>query len=108
LNRIRVLVVRRFVLIIAAAAVLPGWAHAEEAAPSKAMRLTVSPSGYEESPNEALERQQKLLKRMEQSAHMVRSICVNCGDGWKHQIYTPFEPLASLGASRQVADEAGN
>jgi hypothetical protein len=39
---------------------------------------------------------------------MIRSICVNCGDGWKHQIYTPFNPLASLGRSGQPAEEDGN
>ncbi|QRM28577.1 hypothetical protein [Microvirga sp. VF16] len=74
----------------------------------KALQLTVRPSGYEAQANEATERQQKLLKRLEQSNHMMRSICINCGDGWKHQIYAPFNPLASLGRSGQPSEEAGN
>ncbi len=72
----------------------------------KPLQLTVRPSGYEAEANEALERQQKLLRRLEQSNHMVRSICINCGDGWKHQTYAPFNPLASLGASSRTSDEA--
>ncbi len=72
----------------------------------KAMQLTVRPSGFER--NEAKERQERLLKRMEQSNHMIRSICMNCGDQWKHQIYAPFNPLASLKPSSRTADEAGN
>ena len=74
----------------------------------KPLQLTVRPSGYEAAANEATERQQKLLKRLEQSNHMIRSICINCGDAWKHQIYAPFNPLASLGRSGQPSEEAGN
>jgi hypothetical protein len=87
------------VLVCAAGPVL-----AQEAPDGEAMKLTVRPSGYETEANEAQERQQKLLKRLEQSNHMIRSICVNCGDGWKHQIYAPFNPLASLGSSAQPSD----
>jgi hypothetical protein len=72
----------------------------------KAMQLTVRPSGFER--NEAKERQERLLKRMEQSNHMIRSICMNCGDQWKHQIYAPFNPLASLKPSSRTADESSN
>jgi len=72
----------------------------------KAMQLTVRPSGFER--NEAKERQERLLRRMEQSNHMIRSICMNCGDQWKHQIYAPFNPLASLKPSSRTSDEAGN
>ncbi|MBB3019017.1 hypothetical protein FHR70_002071 [Microvirga lupini] len=78
------------------------------------LRLTVRPSGIEPEANEAIERQQKLLRRLERSNHMVRSICINCGDEWKHQIYAPFDPYAALGrpaqpaAPAQPADEAGN
>jgi hypothetical protein len=82
---------------------------AQEASESKALQLTVRPSGYEAEANEATERQQKLLRRLEQSNHMMRSICINCGDAWKHQIYAPFNPLASLGGrSEQPSEEAGN
>jgi hypothetical protein len=34
---------------------------------------------------------------MEQSDYWVRSICIQCGDAWKHQTYTPFNPLEALG-----------
>jgi hypothetical protein len=84
---------------------MPGWALAEEAVPDKAMQLTVRPSGYGAQRNEALERQQKLLKRLEQSDYMVRSICINCGDAWKHQTYAPFNPLSSLGTSSRTEDQ---
>jgi hypothetical protein len=84
----------------------PGWAQG--APDGRPLQLTVRPSGYEAEANEAQERQQKLLKRLEQSDHMIRSICVNCGDGWKHQIYAPFNPLTSLGRSGQTSEEAGN
>jgi len=88
--------------------ILAGPGLAQGAPESRPLQLTVRPSGYEAEANEAQERQQKLLKRLEQSDHMIRSICVNCGDGWKHQIYAPFNPLASLGRSGQTSEEAGN
>jgi hypothetical protein len=84
----------------------PGFAQGEPE--GKPLQLTVRPSGYEAEANEATERQQRLLKRLEQSNHMIRSICINCGDAWKHQIYAPFNPLASLGRSGQPSEEAGN
>jgi predicted secreted protein len=74
----------------------------------KPLRLTVRPSGTEPEANEALERQQKLLMRLERSNHMVRSICIDCGDEWKHQIYAPFDPYAALGRAAQPSDSAGN
>jgi hypothetical protein len=97
----------RFALTVSSL-LLAGPGFAQGAPESKALQLTVRPSGYEAAANEATERQQKLLRRLEQSNHMIRSICVNCGDGWKHQIYTPFNPLASLGRSGKPADEDGN
>ncbi|NIX76656.1 hypothetical protein [Microvirga terricola] len=82
-----------------------GAASAEETPPSsKAMVLTVRPSGYDKQ-NDAQARQEKLLKRMEQSDYMVRSICSQCGDNWKHQTYAPFNPLASLSARNKTAEE---
>ena len=87
---------------------LAGPGFAQGTPESKALQLTVRPSGYEAEANEATERQQKLLKRLEQSNHMIRSICINCGDGWKHRIYAPFNPLASLGRSGQPSEETGN
>ena len=87
---------------------MAGPGFAQDAPGGKALQLTVRPSSYEAEANEATERQQKLLKRLEQSNHMIRSICVNCGDGWKHQIYAPFNPLASLGRSGQPSEEDGN
>lgn len=92
---------------------LAGPGFAQGTPEGKALQLTVRPSGYDAEANAATERQQKLLKRLEQSNHMIRSICVNCGDGWKHQIYAPFNPLASLGGrseepSQESSKESGN
>lgn len=75
---------------------------------SNPMVLVVRPSGYDAGSNEAKERQERLLRRLEQSNHMIRSICTHCGDGWKHQIYEPFHPLAALGAGSKTAEEQGN
>lgn len=71
------------------------------------LQLTVRPSGYERDASEALERQQRLLRRLEKSNHMIRSICIHCGDEWKHQIYAPFDPLASLGRSAETREADG-
>jgi hypothetical protein len=85
-----------------------GPVFAQDAPGSRPLQLTVRPSGVEPEVNEALERQQKLLKRLERSNHMVRSICINCGDEWKHQIYAPFDPYAALGRTTQPPDAPGN
>jgi hypothetical protein len=87
---------------------LTGPALAQAAPEDKPLRLTVRPSGTEPEVNEAVERQQKLLRRLERSNHMVRSICINCGDEWKHQIYAPFDPYAALGRAAQPSEDAGN
>ncbi|MBA1156208.1 hypothetical protein [Microvirga mediterraneensis] len=88
---------------------LAGPGFAQDAPEGRALQLTVRPSGFDAEANEATERQQKLLKRLEQSDHMMRSICINCGDSWKHQIYAPFNPLAALGGRPpQPSEEAGN
>jgi hypothetical protein len=87
---------------------LTGPAFAQTTPEDKPLRLTVRPSGTEAEGNEALERQQKLLRRLERSNHMVRSICINCGDEWKHQIYAPFDPYAVLGRAAQPSEDAGN
>jgi hypothetical protein len=78
---------------------------AQDAANPTALRLTVRPSGFEATQNEAQARQERLLRRLEKSNHMVRSICTHCGDEWKHQIYAPFNPLASLGGSTGTPEE---
>lgn len=94
---------------LAGLAGLPGQARAQEApAEARGLHLTVRPSGYEAEENEALKRQEKLLKRLEQSDHMIRSICINCGDAWKHQIYEPFNPYAALGRSARPPEEEAN
>lgn len=87
---------------------LTGPAFAQATPEDTPLRLTVRPSGTEPEVNEAVERQQKLLRRLERSNHMVRSICINCGDEWKHQIYAPFDPYAALGRTPQPSDDAGN
>jgi hypothetical protein len=83
-------------------------ALAQETGKNQALQLRVRPSGYEPEPSEAQRRQERLLKRMEQSDHMVRSICVNCGDSWKHQIYAPFNPYASLAPSAKPSEPEEN
>ncbi|WP_457092469.1 hypothetical protein [Microvirga sp. P5_D2] len=95
----------RFILAAVLAGLSASPALAQEAAGSKALQLRVRPSGYEPEPGEAQKRQERLLKRMEQSDHMVRSICVNCGDSWKHQIYSPFNPYASLAPSARPSQQ---
>jgi len=89
-------------------ACLAGPAPAQEAPDSKPLALSVSPSGYDMVENEARERQERLLRRLERSNHMVRSICTHCGDEWKHQIYAPFNPLAALSGRNRTAEEASN
>jgi hypothetical protein len=65
----------------------------------KPLVLTVRPS--QQAPaDDPRARQEKLLKRLEQSDYWVRSICSQCGDAWKHQIYAPFNPLDALGRNR--------
>ncbi|MGF9758680.1 hypothetical protein AAII07_26105 [Microvirga sp. 0TCS3.31] len=95
-------------LWIAGLFLLMGPALSQTTPEDKPLRLTVRPSGTEPEANEAIERQQKLLRRLERSNHMVRSICVNCGDEWKHQIYAPFDPYAALGRAAQPSEDAGN
>lgn len=88
---------------------LAGPVLAQSEPEGKALQLKVRPSGYDAVANEAQARQEKLLKRLEHSNHMMRSICINCGDSWKHQIYAPFNPLASLGRSPEPqTEEIGN
>lgn len=87
---------------------LTGQALAQDAPEDKALQFTVRPSSIEREANEAILRQERLLKRLEQSNHMVRSICINCGDAWKHQIYAPFDPYASLDRSARPSEESGN
>src|SRR6478735_10324252 len=98
----------RLVLTVGAL-LLAGPVLAQGEPSGEALQLKVRPSGYDAVASEAQARQEKLLKRLEQSNHMVRSICINCGDSWKHQIYAPFNPLAALGRPAQPeTEEIGN
>jgi hypothetical protein len=81
---------------LACPAFLVGPAAAQEEPASRPLTLTVRPSGRDPSPDEALARQERLLKRMSQNDFMFRSICVQCGDAWKHNSYAPFDPTRSL------------
>jgi hypothetical protein len=99
---------RSLAFAVALAATLPCPALAQTEPVSEPLRLTIQPSGYEKEQNEALARQERLLRRLEQSNHMVRSICTHCGDQWKHQIYAPFHPLAALGGAGGASDEAAD
>lgn len=95
----------RHFFIAAILAGLSGPALAQGAAPAaQGLKITVRPSGYDAEQNEAQKRQEKLLRRLEQSNHMIRSICINCGDSWKHQIYEPFNPYASLNPSARPTE----
>jgi hypothetical protein len=95
----------RTVLAATALMIFAGTSHAQEVPGSDPLRLVVRPSGYESETNDAKERQERLLRRLEQSNHMMRSICINCGDAWKHQIYAPFNPLDRLGERSRIAEE---
>jgi hypothetical protein len=101
---------KRVLPAAAVAALLSGQALAQDAGPPteapdpKAMHFSVSPSGHE-APNEDQARQERLLKRMEQADYAVRSICVSCGDSWKHQTYAPFNPLADLHVQGSEGEE---
>jgi hypothetical protein len=63
---------------------------------SQPLRLKVRPSGYETAPEDAVARQERLLKRMADNDFLFRSICQSCGDAWKHNSYAPFNPMRSL------------
>jgi hypothetical protein len=89
---------------LAAVLVLTGYGHAF-AQDSKPMTLTLRPSGQDKV-EDSRARQEKLLKRLEQSDYWVRSICVQCGDAWKHQLYAPFNPLEALGRKSGGAEAA--
>ncbi len=79
---------------------LPAFAQSDSE--SKPLTLTIRPSRQVAEDPRA--RQEKLLRRLEQSDYWVRSICVQCGDAWKHQIYAPFNPLDALG--QKIGGEA--
>ncbi len=82
-------------------------AFSQGAPQGQELQLTVRPTGRDLAA-EAQERQAKLLQRLEQSDHMIRSICINCGDAWKHQIYEPFNPYAALKPSTKAPGDGGN
>jgi len=94
----------RHLVLATVLAALSGPAFAQDAPNGQGMRLTVRPSGYDAEQNEARLRQEKLLRRLEKSEHMIRSICINCGDAWKHQIYAPFDPYAALPSSARPTE----
>lgn len=98
----------RTLLAALALAALTGPGLAQATPESQPLRLRVSPSGHDPVQSEARERQERLLRRLEKSDYMMRSICIHCGDAWKHQIYAPFNPLDSLRASSKTAEERSN
>lgn len=93
------------IVLASALAGAPAIALAQPAPESRPLVLRVRPSGYDVERSEAQIRQERLLRKLEKSNHMVRSICVNCGDEWKHQIYAPFYPMAALNGSERPAPE---
>ncbi|KAB0265606.1 hypothetical protein [Microvirga brassicacearum] len=88
--------IRPVLAAAALAAAICGPALAQAPSDSKPLVLKVRPSGSDKAEDPRV-RQEKLLKRLENSDYWVRSICVQCGDAWKHQIYAPFHPLEALG-----------
>lgn len=75
-------------------------ASAQESKPSSPLTIKVHPSGYEVSPDEAITRQKRLAERMSKNDFLFRSICISCGDSWKHNSYAPFEPMSALGGQK--------
>ncbi|MBM6592693.1 hypothetical protein [Microvirga pudoricolor] len=85
----------------------PGTGPEASTGASQPLRLKVRPSGYEPAPEDAVARQERLLKRMADNDFLFRSICQNCGDAWKHNSYAPFNPMRSLkGMASEPAPDA--
>jgi hypothetical protein len=75
---------------------LPSAVSAEET-DQPPLRLRVSPSGIDDAASESQARQARLLRRMQQSDFLFRSICVRCGGRADFPYMTaPFEPEAAL------------
>lgn len=83
-------------------------ALAQETGPTRPLTLTVRPSGRDTAPDEAIARQERLLKRMAQNDFLFRSICIRCGDAWKHNSFAPFNPMRALrgGPDESAAEPA--
>jgi hypothetical protein len=68
-----------------------------QAPASPPLPIIVSPSGVEPAPSEAQQRQERLLKRMQEDEFLFRNICVRCGGGVdKPGAYAPFNPAQAL------------
>jgi hypothetical protein len=90
-------------LIVAAAflASLGGPVAAQDSA-AGALPLTVRPSAYDSPSSDARQRQDRLLKRMQEDEYLFRNICVQCGGGVnKPGANAPFEPADALRAARR-------
>ena len=78
--------------LVALASALP--ALAQEGPPV----ITVRPSGVIDEGAEARQRQERLLRRLEQSEYEFRSICRVCGSPERFEVANPFEPYRTLSA----------
>ena len=61
--------------------------------------ITVRPSGVLDEGAEARERQEDLLRRMEQGEYAFRAICRVCGSPGRFEGPQPFEPYRALGTA---------
>lgn len=60
--------------------------------------ITVRPSGVIDEGAQARQRQERLLRRLEQSEYEFRSICRVCGSPERFEVASPFEPHRTLSA----------
>lgn len=91
--------------VIVAMAILASPVMAQTTTESPALTLKVRPAGTTDADSENRARQERLAKRMEENDFLFRSICMQCGDAWKHNSYAPFEPLRALRPSSRLSSE---
>ncbi|MGO4704745.1 hypothetical protein AB4072_03070 [Microvirga sp. 2MCAF38] len=96
---------KRVVLALVALGALMGPALAQETSTSKPLTLSVRPSGFDNVSSETRARQDRLAKQMEENDFKFRSICMQCGDKWKHNTYAPFEPQRALNPGKRASVE---
>ncbi|WP_112663291.1 hypothetical protein [Microvirga flavescens] len=95
----------KYFALVAALATLAGPALAQEKTDNKPLTLSVRPSGYSELSDDPRTRQERLMKQMEENDFKFRSICMQCGDKWKHNTYAPFDPQSVLNARKRASAE---
>jgi hypothetical protein len=94
-----VIVARPIAVLLLSAAVFGATAQRGWAAEDGIPAITVRPSGVLDEGAEARERQEDLLRRMEQSEYAFRAICRVCGSPGRFEGPQPFEPYRALGSA---------